>query len=1323
MKITACYITKNEEENLPSSLESIREVADEIIVVDTGSVDRTVEIAQSYGAAVYHLPWQDDFSEPRNAALEYAGRDWILFLDADESFLHVENLREKMERMIEEKPLVEAWLFPFFHVDRKNLERVQSRSYHPRLFRNRKDIRYHGRIHENIRKDGGKLELGYASEALAIRHTGYSAVLSKEKALRNLRILEQEIEQYGKQPGYDYYLADCYYSLERYEEALSCARRQAAGDVRMIGHESHAHHLALECMRKLKTPLDEQLAWVEQAKEEYPLLPDYYAERGMLLSSMGRLEEAEKEFLEALLRYEGKEYPPCQGSIFTEQVAARASVRLGEIASRLGKREEAKQYFAIAGRYDALDGEVARKRKECLGVERRADGIRISACYMVKNEADNLKRSIESIREEVDEIIVVDTGSTDGTAEIARSYGAEVYFLPWTDDFSAPRNEALSHVTGDWIIFLDADEYFTEETKGNLRKVVASEKKGNLLLVPAEQYDSTTGQRQIVIYSPRILRWQEGLHYVGRIHEEIRACGRVVLPVCQLEPADLKLIHTGYSSSLTQVKAERNLKILLQELENTDDEERRNRLYMYLAETYAGLDKKELAKYYARKDIALGRQPIVYASRSYRILLHCLAQEKGAGKERLRVSERATEDFPEVPDFHAELAQCLADDLQYEKAVREAETALSSVKDYCWIEPMELDEEALRLLAHRKEVWERIQERAGHIKVSACLIVKDGGEDFKLWNKNADAYAFEKIVVDTGSTDGTAELAAACGCKVYQMEWHGDFAAARNEALSHVTGDWAAVLDADEEFIEPEKVRPYLARMELSYGKADAVMVPIIHIDTDDGNREIKRAPYTRLLRMGRGLHYHGRVHERLVKQSGEVCLFAEEEKLAIRHTGYSSGRILGKLQRNLELLQREIAEHGKKPQHDRYLADCYYGMGDYAKALEHVQMALKGAVSLGAQSDLCRMLLSCMKELEIPREEQIAAARQAVENYPDLPDFYGLLGLLLLEDDREQAVSLLEQAIEIFGKTASGGEASQFADFADEVFAALAEACLPHQKERAWELAKKALDWNPRNENALDVICTCKEGASDGELLALLREMLGRDEKQARYLARFAESYGRIGLLEEAERVLAEEFRQAACLTETYQRWKENGEAALGECFTFAAENIKQLPPVMVCLEQEKTTAARKLLKEAEKQLPLSMQVLWRCYRDGEVPDSFNKKDGFDFFMEAFLDWGTEEQLERFLQLAAALEEQEVWELGTALFIRRRWQGVLTLQSMFPADSPLVNEEFWYRLGVCFYELGEEETAQECMEKVLSMSEVHAGARSYMAWMRGEGV
>jgi len=93
----------------------------------------------------------------------------------------------------------------------------------------------------------------------------------------------------------------------------------------------------------------------------------------------------------------------------------------------------------------------------------------LSLCMIVKNEEEYLQECLASVEDVVDEIILVDTGSTDRTVEIAGQFDAEVHHIPWNDDFAAARNESIKHASGDWILQLDADERLDPESKKELR--------------------------------------------------------------------------------------------------------------------------------------------------------------------------------------------------------------------------------------------------------------------------------------------------------------------------------------------------------------------------------------------------------------------------------------------------------------------------------------------------------------------------------------------------------------------------------------------------------------------------------------------------------------------------------------------------------------------------------------------------------------------------------------------------------------------------------------------------------------------------------------
>ena len=116
----------------------------------------------------------------------------------------------------------------------------------------------------------------------------------------------------------------------------------------------------------------------------------------------------------------------------------------------------------------------------------RGHKLRIAGCYIVRNEAAVLAKSLDSLAGAVDELVVVDTGSEDDTAQIARSRGARVVSHEWREDFSEARNFALGELTADWVVFLDADEYFTPETRGRLRAEIEA---ARLPLEAAQELD------------------------------------------------------------------------------------------------------------------------------------------------------------------------------------------------------------------------------------------------------------------------------------------------------------------------------------------------------------------------------------------------------------------------------------------------------------------------------------------------------------------------------------------------------------------------------------------------------------------------------------------------------------------------------------------------------------------------------------------------------------------------------------------------------------------------------------------------------------------
>lgn len=321
----------------------------------------------------------------------------------------------------------------------------------------------------------------------------------------------------------------------------------------------------------------------------------------------------------------------------------------------------------------------------------KARALKISACYIVKNEAENLAKSIKSLKNQVNEIVVVDTGSTDNTIVVARKLGARVYSFPWQNDFSKARNFALSKAKGDWLILLDADEYFTSKTAGNIRQVIRQAKQADALLIQMVNYDVDKAEIQDYFYQLRIVRNQQGIHYEGKIHEELKLSEGKSMKFFRISPEMLEIYHIGYASSVSRQKLERNLKLLQQAVDNGQSEAD---LARYFCDCYLGLGDMEKCTYYGWLDVKKGRQSVNFGSRCHRVLMAYYggSNDGESISKRRQLAEISTEQYPEVPDFWAEYSECLYQTGEYAQAIAAMEKALQLMQDYHGMEPSMLVE-------------------------------------------------------------------------------------------------------------------------------------------------------------------------------------------------------------------------------------------------------------------------------------------------------------------------------------------------------------------------------------------------------------------------------------------------------------------------------------------------------------------------------------------------------------------------------------------------------------------------------------------------------
>jgi len=213
---------------------------------------------------------------------------------------------------------------------------------------------------------------------------------------------------------------------------------------------------------------DEALAYVKKGFVLSPTIPDVSSTYYSVISSLNTYSDAEADFRETSQLYPGNKNI---AFLYIEIL-----IQLGRFDIAMLRIEDA---IALFGMDEGILQAALTVREKIgpLQIEKSSSKSTLSLCMIVKDEDKHLVRCLRSVRDIVDEMIVVDTGSIDKTKAIAKVFGAKVFDFPWTGDFSAARNHSLDQVTGDWVLLLDADEVISPLDHKRLLKIIKERKK------------------------------------------------------------------------------------------------------------------------------------------------------------------------------------------------------------------------------------------------------------------------------------------------------------------------------------------------------------------------------------------------------------------------------------------------------------------------------------------------------------------------------------------------------------------------------------------------------------------------------------------------------------------------------------------------------------------------------------------------------------------------------------------------------------------------------------------------------------------------------
>lgn len=272
----------------------------------------------------------------------------------------------------------------------------------------------------------------------------------------------------------------------------------------------------------------------------------------------------------------------------------------------------------------------------------------IALVMIARDEARCIARCLESARPHVDRMLVLDTGSTDGTAMLAASLGAEVHHMAWPDDFSAARNHALDLADADWNLVLDADEWIVSGGDAIRRWCTGPARMGKICVQSAVDGQGPPGASRLN-WMTRLL--PRGVRYEGRIHEQAVS----ELPRGRI---DLHVAHDGYLENQLARKRDRNGPLLRAELEQRPGDP--YLLYQLGKDSEMNRDFAGACEYYAASLITTG------ADRNWRHGLvvrqiYCLGKA-GRGGEALGLADAEMPHWVQSPDFFFVLGNLLLDE-------------------------------------------------------------------------------------------------------------------------------------------------------------------------------------------------------------------------------------------------------------------------------------------------------------------------------------------------------------------------------------------------------------------------------------------------------------------------------------------------------------------------------------------------------------------------------------------------------------------------------------------------------------------------------------
>jgi glycosyltransferase involved in cell wall biosynthesis len=858
-RLSICLIVKNEERFLAQCLKSVRGLAAQIVVVDTGSTDRTVEIAREFGAEIYSFGWCDDFGAARNAALEHATGEWVLMLDADEELPAAQHARLLADM---KNAAIIAFRLPLVNAGQEN----EGRSFVPRLFRNAPGVFFAGRIHEQVfsslleraKQWGLKTALGSAE----LLHHGYSQEILRDrnKIERNLKLLGAAIAENPTDPNL---LMNLGLELVR-SNNLAAGVEKYRGAYELMSAQEPAE-VPPELREVLLTQFTSQLYKVQNHEEVVRVLNSPLAKRSGLTASLHfalglayfelkQFSEAADQMRQCLAKRKQSALTPINTDILTAAPQHCLALCLAKLGDAPAAEKTFEAALAATGSVEAVRLDYAK----FLRTENRALDALHQLHALVTAHPKNL-------------------AAWQLGAEIALGQADYLQFArDWTGEAcrALPENPALASLCAEALL-LTGDAAGAAQLWEKIWRSEPDPRTLAALILCA----ASTGQT-VRPPSPGPDENATSLAFVAWYQKLIAIRAH---PLIENINGRLELLSRTLPSAAQMLQAA-------------------------LSEAVAPVATLEIIT--GGEDKPLPAQPAAPKAMPAVARLGQLNEARELfGRKNFEAAWAAALTAVAQRPFHPEAFLLLAEIALAAGAGRMAEQCAQRARDFApgWQPARQFLCQPLK--SDAKPGWLDASRLSPHAsRLSVCLIVKNEERFLAQCLKSVRGLAAQIVVVDTGSTDRTMEIAREFGAEIYSFAWCDDFAAARNASLEHATGDWILILDADEEL--PAAQHPKLIA-DMKDDTTIALRLPRV----DAGQEQQGRGFTPRLFRNAPEVFYRGCIHEQafpsLLGSARKWGLKIGLGTAEIVHHG-SAVEVLrdrNKIERNLKLLRAAAAE------------------------------------------------------------------------------------------------------------------------------------------------------------------------------------------------------------------------------------------------------------------------------------------------------------------------------------------------------------------------------------------------------------------------------